>query len=510
MKRRTGWPILVPLGLLAGCGGGTGSGSTGSTPPRGTLLQSPPQLLSTVTTFTLLAELNSAAAYQQVLSLSGPPVCDVLMYHIEYETVGGADEPATASAALMVPTGIGANCTGERPIVEYAHGATTDRTFNMADMQNFETLLLAAVFASQGYIVVAPNYAGYDTSSLAYHPYLVADQQSKDMIDALTASRTALPFASATLTKDSGRLFITGYSQGGYVAMATHRAMQAAGMRVDASVPMSGPYAVAAFADAVFYGEVNGGGTIATTLLVTAYQHSYSNIYTSASDVFEPQYASGIDSLLPSTLTRGQLYSQGKLPQFALFSSTPPAPEFAGITPPTTPADLAPVFAQGFGAGNLVQNSYRLGYLRDAQNHPDGGFPSLTTATAAAAPELALRQALGRNDLRDWSPGAPLLLCGGALDPVVFWLNAQLMQDYWAQHTPTAPVAALDLESAVSAQDPYATLKQGFALAKAAVAADAVAHGATDGGAAAVFEAYHASLVAPFCLAAARSFIANH
>jgi hypothetical protein len=35
-------------------------------------------------------------------------------------------------------------------MVEYAHGTTTDRSFNMADMQNAETLLLAALFASQG------------------------------------------------------------------------------------------------------------------------------------------------------------------------------------------------------------------------------------------------------------------------------------------------------------------------------------------------------------------------
>jgi thioesterase domain-containing protein len=58
------------------------------------------------------------------------------------------------------------------------------------------------------------------------------------MIDALKAARTALPLASFTLTENSGQLFITGYSQGCYVAMATHRAMQAAGMRVDAAVPM--------------------------------------------------------------------------------------------------------------------------------------------------------------------------------------------------------------------------------------------------------------------------------
>ena len=32
---------------------------------------------------------------------------------------------------------------------------------------------MAAVFAAQGYIVVAPNYAGYDGSTLDYHPYLM-------------------------------------------------------------------------------------------------------------------------------------------------------------------------------------------------------------------------------------------------------------------------------------------------------------------------------------------------
>jgi hypothetical protein len=157
-----------------------------------------------------------------------------------------------------------------------------------------------------------------------------------------------------------------------------------------------------------------------------------------------------------------------------------------------------------------LQNSYRLSYLTDAQQHPDGGFPTLTSAVPAAAPALAMRKRLALNDLRDWTPNAPVLLCGGALDPVVFWLNAQLMQAYRAQVAPAAPAGLLDLESPVSAQDPYATLKQGFEVAKAAVAADAVAHGATDGGAAAVFDAYHVTLVAPFCLAAARSFIAGH
>lgn len=510
---------LIAALLLAGCGGDSGGGSGGGNggggmgtgpPPEGSLLQSPAQLLSTVTAPTLLLQLNLATNLQ-LLSLSGAPVCDVLIYKIKYETVGGANEPTTASAALMVPTGFGSTCTGARPMLMYAHGTSTDRGFDMTDLNNDEALALAALFAAQGYIVVAPNYAGYDTSTLSYHPYLIAQQQSKDMIDALTAARKALPLASATLTKDNGKLYLTGYSQGGYVAMATHRAMQAAGMTVTASAPMSGPYALAAFADAVFYGDVNGGAPISTTLLLTAYQAAYGNIYANPVDVFEPEYATGIDSLLPTTLTRSQLYAQGKLPQSALFSLTPPAPQLAAITPPTTPASFAALFALGFGDGNLIQNSFRLSYIEDAQLNPDGGFPTVTTGVPAAAPQLPWRLALQRNDLRNWVPLAPTQLCGGALDPVVFWQNSQLIQGYWAAHATSATsIGVLDLESAVGVNDPYGSLKQDFQLAKQVLAADAVVQGATDGGATAVLEAYHATLVAPFCLTAARTFFGGH
>src|SRR5580658_349787 len=198
------WPLGILAALLiAGCGGvgdggdqggggGSGSGSGGAAPPpEGTLLQNAVQLLSTVSAPSLLLQLN-LATNQQLLALSGAPICDVLIYKIQYETVGGANEATTASGALMVPSGLGSGCTGARPIVMYAHGTSTDRSFDMTDLSNDEALALAAVFASQGYIVVAPNYAGYDTSALTYTPYLIAQQQSKDMIDALTAARKAL------------------------------------------------------------------------------------------------------------------------------------------------------------------------------------------------------------------------------------------------------------------------------------------------------------------------------
>src|SRR6266404_6895443 len=100
-----------------------------------------------------------------------------------------------------------------------------------------------------------------------------------------------LPNTSAAATSDGGKLFITGYSQGGYVAMATHKAMQAAQLPVTAAAPMSGPYALEAFGDAIFFGNVDIGSTVFAALFSTSYQKSYGNLYTYAGQVFEPAYA---------------------------------------------------------------------------------------------------------------------------------------------------------------------------------------------------------------------------
>jgi alpha/beta superfamily hydrolase len=513
---RFSWRCALALSLalaVASCDSDNGDDSASEEEEpswqRGQLLQTPPEVVATLTAGNLLSGLDDR--YRFVLENIEAPVCDVAVHRIAYTTVGGAGEETTATSALMVPTGADARCNGARPVVLYAHGTTTERGFNIAnvnDPENAEALYLAAFFAAQGYIVVAPNYAGYDASELTYHPYLNGDQQSKDMIDALTAARSALPTSTAPATTDAGRLYLTGYSQGGYVAMATQRAMAAAGMTVTASAPLSGPYALTAFADAVFFGRVNDGAQVFTAFLITAYQRAYGNIYASATDVFEPQFAAGIESLLPSLKPRSQLYADGDLPPRGLFDPVPPDPAFADITPALTPAELAPVFARGFAPDHLITNSYRLGYLRDALANPDGAWPDTTTALPPANPGLEVRQALQRNDLRNWTPAVPTLLCGGNEDPTVFWLNTQAMQAYWALQAPGAPYVILDVDSATANDDPYENLKRRFALAKDVVAVAAVAQGATDGGAGAVADIYHAGLVAPFCLDAAEAFFA--
>ena len=474
--------------------------------------------------------LTSSPSGQHLMRMAGAPACGVEVVYFRYRTIGGAGEPTTASGALMTPQGESAACAGPRPLMLYAHGTTTDSRYNLADIARTdadnegagEGLSVAAMYAAHGYIVAASNYAGYAGSDLPYHPYLNADQQSADMIDALHAARAMLNGdGSPAATRENGKLFITGYSQGGFVALATHRALQAAGVKVTASAPGSGPYALAATADAIIAGEVSLGSTLFTTMVVTGYQHAYKNLYRKPTEFFEAAYAPDIEHVLPSAQPLDTLFSQRKLPSTHLFSSTPPAARFASMTPPaaplltppgSTPPALTPLFAAGFGDANLVRNAYRRALLEDAAANPDGAFPDASASLAPAdTPLHPLRQAFKRNDLRNWVPKAPVLLCGGGSDPMVFFFNARIEQAYWrGANVPAGLTSVLDVDSsATGPDDPFATVKQGFANAKASIARQAIAGGATDGGASAVLRSYHGGLVAGSCMIAARAFFAN-
>ncbi len=253
---------------------------------RGDIVNGPPAKVGTYAPTDLLALLGGNDLGKTLLQLAYTPLCTVTVYHLEYETVDPAQNLTVASGALMIPSGTDSRCTGARSIVLYAHGTTTDRNYDISQFAatgNGEAMVLAAVFAAEGYIVVAPNEVGYDVSTLDYHPYLIAGQQSEDMIDALTAARAALPTAEVPGTVDIGKLFITGYSEGGYVAMATHKAMEAAGMTVTASGPMSGPYAMSAFSDAIFEGQTNNSAAKSLALVMVAYQKAYGDIYSTRS-----------------------------------------------------------------------------------------------------------------------------------------------------------------------------------------------------------------------------------
>jgi len=514
--------------LVVACGSNTQTSVVNTTTTaHGTLVEDPPLRIASLNAADFKTQLQGSTSGQQLLLLTGDPTCGVDFYYLKFYTLGAANETTISSGAMMVPTG-GSGCSGARPIVLYAHGTQASQPANIADVtntSNTEGALIAAMFAAQGYIVVAPNYAGYDISTLGYHPFLNASQQSGEMIDILTAARTALPKTFASSTTDSGKLFVTGYSEGGYVAMATQRALQNAGKPPTAVAPMSGPYALEAFGDAIFFGHVDIGSTEFAPLITSSYQHAYGNLYANATDVYSSTYPNAA-TLLPSTTPIDTLFTNGQLPQLALFDSTTPnattyptvpAPLLAAMQVPTVnPANPATaLWAAGFGPQFLITNNYRVSYVVDAGTNPDGALATTPTYTlAATAPTQTLRKALYTNDLRNgsWVPEEPTLLCGGENDPTVFFsVNTQVMQAYWTavMPAPQGALTVLDVDPAAGPSGPFAGVQYAFQTSEKQTLAALMAQGLTQAQAQQqAIASYHAG-VAPFCAMAASAFFSK-
>jgi hypothetical protein len=531
-------PLSVALSaaLLCACGGSSSpTAAVATSTTHGTLAVNPPFRIASLSAAALRTELAATSSGAQLLLITGNPACGVDFYYVKFWTVGGAEETTESSGALMVPTGAAPACSGARPIVLYAHSTNPDKTLNIADItntSNTEGVLIAAMFAAQGYIVVAPNYAGYDISTLGYHPFLNAEQQSGEMIDILTAARKALPNTMSSATSDSGKLFITGYSEGGHVAMATQRAIQASGATVTGAAPMSGPYALEAFGDAIFFGNVDLGSTVFSPLVSTSYQKAYGNIYSAPSALYAATYVNGIETLLPSDTPIDTIFSKGLLPETALFDSTTPVVNVPGnpvlsaeLTAllsvpgspnyPLPPTAQTPLFAAGFGSPYLINNTYRVSYALDAASNPDGAVPTpiANVPLAATAPLQPLRLAFYKNDLRNgaWTPSSPTLLCGGGQDPTVFFsVNTLTMAAFWGPLVSGGLITVLDVNGTPGG--PFAALQTGFQESQAAQLAfyESAAGGGLSPAAAEqlIVEGYHTS-VAPFCAAAARAFFSE-
>ncbi len=496
---------------LSGCGGGGSGGASAlpiavggatTTPARGTALNTVPERTVRLSAAEFKTLLEADSRGKRIEDAAGVPKCGIDVRYLQYQTVGAQGESIPASGAIILPAGTDPACNGPRPIVLYGHGTATERNYDISNLTNTnqpaaaEGLIVAAMFAAQGHIVVAPNYAGYDKSSLPYHPFLNADQQGKDMVDALKAARSTLAALSAA---DSGALLVTGYSEGGYAALAAHREMQASGIALTASAPLSAPTAISLLIDASARGFPPLGSTTFFPLITTSWQKQFGNIYAATTDIYEDAYAPGIDTLLPSYLSSDELFSSGKLPRYAFFPAD------------ATPGPANASEAINYGANNLVRQSYLTRWANDVQASPCPGnaLPTTTasintTAPLDCVPTLGLRKAAVANDLRNWLPQQPVLMCGGANDPTVNFASSLATAGYFrARGMPANSLNVVDLEASDLA-DAYAAARAGFAQAKAQKRASS--SGTTAEVDQAVALAYHGELVPAYCMQSARVF----
>jgi len=345
--------LISVAALLAACGG--------SDPSNGSLKESP-VLLTTLTK----AQLDAGP----LVGLSGKAKCDVKVVSLNYVTPGAKGEPSNASGVLLLPSG--ADCTAAAPLVAYAKGTDVQKPRTLANPLDGETGLLAAMYAGQGYAVVATDYLGFAKSTYSFHPYLHADSEATSVIDSIRAARNAVSTQGASL---NGKVMLTGYSQGGHASMAAHREIEknlSGEIKVVAGAHLAGPYNLS--------GSMNLPDAIAgyqffVPYLITAWQKIYGNIYNNVNEAFKAPYVDGIESLLPNpTLNYTTLVTSGKLP---------------GINGETPNQARDALFQPAF-VSDILTN------------------PNNPTFLAAK-----------KNDLLDWSPKSQTMLCSGSGDPTV-------------------------------------------------------------------------------------------
>ncbi len=335
-------------------------------PQRGTLIES--KVLATYKRDTIAAFLPNDPPSEQ-------PKCDVQVVKLTYATVGVYREDATATGVLLIPDG--PDCPRPYPILTWGPSTSAQRHVGQDKTivnANGNTPLVTRL-ASQGYVLVSPDYLGLGDSDYPFHPYLHLFTEVSSTIDAVRAARDVLWHSNTPL---SNKVMLSGFSQGGQAALAVQREIEAhqslsQEFSLVASAPITGPYALSqTILDSWSGRNEVGENTIIipfASYLIIGMQRTYRNIYIYPQQVFQEPWASKVEALFPGN-------TQISLSDF-------PKPD-------------------------QIKTYFQPAFYKDFQNNPLNPF----------------RRDLIRNDLLTWTPRTPTLLCGSSNDSIVPLKNA--------------------------------------------------------------------------------------
>jgi len=283
-------------------------------------------------------------------------------------------------------------CVNSRPLLTFQHGTSDTMGFDGSDPTAVLPLTMAKYFASHGYVVVIPDYLGYGDTKGHYHPYVIAESDATNVIDAVRAARNWFPTADgvASGVSLSGQLFLSGTSEGGYVTMAAHRTMErdfASEFTITADVPISGPYHL----DQEVLNDLQGAdasGNSATggsTFLLTAYQAEFGDLYSTPGDIFQAPWADSVVGLFPGPYgSDNEAIKACKIP-------------YSLDTAPGKPAGSCPSF------NPLLQPQFVSDYL---------------AAKAGTHGGIARAHIEDNNLLKGWKNKGPMTVCYGSKDVV--------------------------------------------------------------------------------------------
>lgn len=281
---------------------------------------------------------------------------DIIVYKLIYQTVDTDNMPVLASGAVVVP-----DVSDPMPLMSFQHGTITSDEEAPSYFQD-DNYFTAALYSSAGFIIAMPDYLGYGSSSHLPHPYEHGHSLATASRDMLRAVRE-LDMANNNF-RANDKLFLTGYSQGGYATMALLKLLEEEHLdefTISAATAGAGAYNKSAFARAIL--EKDEELTHLNTFLWVL--DTYNDIY----NINRP------DSYIYNDPYAGIIENDG------VFANTQLNPQI------------------------LLTDEFRNGILSGTDNE--------------------FIDALADNDNFDWKPVSPLQLYHGTDDDFVFYLNSE-------------------------------------------------------------------------------------
>ena len=244
---------------------------------------------------------------QQILTNANMTTPFTLNYTVEtisinYYTTDGSGRQIIASGALIIPRG-GSSLS----LVSIQHGTQMkdDLVASVSPINSTEGII-GLIMASMGYLVAVPDYPGFGVSNIM-HSYTHAESLIPCVIDLMRAGRTYSSQHHITL---DGKVFLTGYSEGGYASLVTQRKIEleySQEFNLTAVAPMAGPYDLNGMMQKLFQtGQYNHTAYVA--YIITAYNNIYG--WNRLNDFFNAPYSSRVQSLFDGSKTFGEVESQ--------------------------------------------------------------------------------------------------------------------------------------------------------------------------------------------------------
>ena len=251
----------------------------------------------------------AASQLQLLIQLSGRDINvnffahDVDIYRVVYKTAYLEGEIEASGLVLLPKT------TADAPMISFQRGTIVAQSdAPSVQTKESEQVVSYAALASMGFITVVPDLIGFGRSKDIFHPYFIEEPTADAVRDLILAARA---LAVQKNINFDDRLFLAGYSQGGYATLSAHKSLESEpleGVTLVASFPGAGGYDIAQMLD-YFRGVETYNDPYYLAYVGMSYK-SYYEHNDLLSGFFNEPYATRIPSLFDGIKSGAQINAQ--------------------------------------------------------------------------------------------------------------------------------------------------------------------------------------------------------